>query len=230
MSHGCWTVGWCDKTRGGKTGRAARAGPQPAPKNAGRVPFSDPPTHLSPPRITRGPCGLTTGRGGQPAYVKTDVCCACAALLVPFFFPPNSFTHIQFETLKNTNSKHLQPQSCRRASLPPRTPLFVFAVLHRPASRCHSSSTNTTVSAILYHQSLPFFLHEHHCFRRPPPPVAAILPPRTTPSVFVVLHRQHQSATVALHHCQFSSSSIANTNLRLSPSTTVFLQVLSLPP
>ncbi|KAK8470477.1 hypothetical protein PHAVU_004G154950 [Phaseolus vulgaris] len=124
----------------------------------------------------------------------------------------------------------MQPQSCRRAYLPPQTPLFVFAVLHHPASRCHSSSTNTTVSAVLYRQSLPFFLHEHHCFRRPPPPVAAILSPRTPPSVFVVLHRQHQSATVALHHYQFSSSSTANTNLRLSPSTTVFLQVLSLPP
>ena len=121
-----------------------------------------------------------------------------------FFFLPNSFTRIHFETLKNTNSKHLQPRRCRRASLPPRTPSFVFAVLHRPASRCHSSSTNTIV-----------------CFRRPPPPVAAILPPRTPPSVFVLLHRQHQSATVALHHRQFSSSSSANTNLRPSPSTTV---------
>ena len=71
---------------GGKTGQA---GLQPAPKNAGRVPFSDSPTHLSPPHITRGPCGLTTGRAEltrQPAYVKTDVCCACVALLVRFFF------------------------------------------------------------------------------------------------------------------------------------------------
>ena len=179
----------CCQTRGGKTGRAARAGPQLAPKNAGRVPFSDSPTHLSPPRITCGPCRLTTGWGGltrQPAY---EVLCAlgvrmCWADAVgAFFFFPKSHS---IETLKYTcdrlplrSERHLPPfySSSTNTFLPSST-----------ASRYHSSSTNMfppSSTANRCHSSSRFLLSTANttilrpssstanttiCDCRPPPP------------------------------------------------------------
>jgi len=50
--------------RGGKVGRAMRAGPRSRVKNAGRADVFNPLTRISPPRIIRGPHGPTAGRGG----------------------------------------------------------------------------------------------------------------------------------------------------------------------
>jgi len=53
-----------DFGRSGKVGRAMWANPRPAVKNAGQAQFFNPLTRFSSPRITRSPCGPTTGWGG----------------------------------------------------------------------------------------------------------------------------------------------------------------------